>query len=350
MLKTVTILAVSHHGDALQNWDYPETNPLGGSETAALNMAAALKRLGFDVTLITNQTDLPGHQCDIFISLRLWQVFADGHLPGRLNYLWVHDDANQPLVDPLEDQTLAQQVYNACDGVMVLSHYQQQRWMNTLHLPVGKIFLTTNGISLSRFATASPVPLTSRQPWAYYASTPWRGLEPLLKLWPIIKDAVPEAQLHVYSSMKVYNPSIQNDKNGELYRLAHQLPGVHYHGSVGQAELRHMAQQCRALAFPSTFPETSCIVAMEAMAAGAVVVGTALGALPETAWHNPLIPLSKGWTERWAFELIRIFTDDGYYNRLARQNRQTIQYYDWDRVAQRWLEQFRLAHLLKYGT
>jgi len=348
MFKSITILAISHHGDALQNWDYPENHPLGGSETAALNMAAALKRQGFDVTLITNEADLSGHQCDVFISLRVWQVFADGHAPGRLNYLWAQDDVNQPLVNSLEDAALAEQVYHVCDGIMLLSHYQQQRWMNVLHAPMGKIFLTTNGVALPRFS-ADGAPPANRRPWAYYASTPWRGLEPLLKLWPVIKDAVPDAQLHVYSSMKVYNPATQKDDNRELYHLAQRLPGVHYHGSVGQAELRRTAQQCRALAFPSTFPETSCIAAMEAMAAGAVVVGTALGALPETAWHNPLIPLSKGWAERWAFELIRIFTDDRYYNRLARQNRQTIQYYDWDNVAHRWIEQFRLAHLLKYG-
>jgi len=119
------------------------------------------------------------------------------------------------------------------------------------------------------------------------------------------------------------------------------MDGVDYLGSVGQRQLREVAATCRALAYPCVFPETSCIVAMEAMAAGCVVVGTSLGALPETAWRNPLALLGEGWGDRWIEALLRVFTDDAYYAMLAEENVRHAQLTGWDSVARKWLTQFQ---------
>jgi hypothetical protein len=57
---------------------------------------------------------------------------------------------------------------------------------------------------------------------------------------------------------------------------------VEYVGSVGQVRLAQELGGVAVLAYSSTFTETSCIAAIEAMAAGAEVFITRLGALPET--------------------------------------------------------------------
>ena len=337
----ITIFISSSHGNVLQDLDWPENHPVGGSETAALRLARALKRLGENVQIMTDAEQLAQHTCDIFISLRVWQVFHNGLYPGTRNYLWCHDNSDQPLGKGLEDLQIAKPIYDRLDGVIMLSHYVTQRWIATLNLPLNKIIMTTNGIPLQLFKP-HPEKLAARKPWAYYSSTPFRGLELLLLAWPHILQAVPEAQLHICSSMKVYDPEGKTDAGfSHLYEKAKSLPGIHYHGSLSQAELRNVAQRCRVLAYPCVFPETSCITAMEAMAAGCVVVSTALGALPETAWQNPLVPIADGWLNQWIVEVTRMFLDNNQYTKKALQNLAVARYYDWNYIAKDWVQFFK---------
>lgn len=340
----------SGHGEALKDLDYCEKNPLGGSETAMLRIAKVFKERGFDVSIHINLDDLSQMTPDVFVSLRDWRPFyneetQEGRGIGNLNYLWCQDDVDQQMVRGLADKEIASKVYTSIDGVIQLSHYQLQRWLHELNLPIEKVFLSSNGVQLSAFASA-PATIRDRKPQAYYASVPWRGLKELLEIWPLVKGAVPEATLKVCSSMKVYKAEEQENLE-KLYDLARSLPGIDYRGSVSQAKLREIALTSRALAYPCVFPETSCIAAMEAMASGAAVVGTSLGALPETAWRNPLIPIQDGWGDAWGFELARVLVDDTYYQTIAEQNLTVSRYNDWKSVADRWAQRFRSDLLSK---
>lgn len=334
----IVFFVFSAHGDRLHEPDYPEINPVGGSETAALRLAQVMRDFGHSVRLITNESELQGLSCDVFVSLRVWQIFQGGY-PGRVNYLWCQDDFNQKIVEDLRDPKIALPIYNRLTGLFMLSTYQQVQWIRNLNLMVEKIIPTTNGIPFARFVVDETA-FKSRKPWCYYASTPFRGLNLLLQAWPDVKKAVPDAQLHLFTSMKVYN-SEDTDEYREMYELARSLPGINYRGSVGQAELRETAIQSRALAYPCTFPETSCIAAMEAMAAGCAVVSTSAGALIETAWKNPLIAPGGNWLPVWSRALIRVLSDDDEYERLASQNRNIARYYDWSVVAGQWEARFK---------
>jgi glycosyltransferase involved in cell wall biosynthesis len=334
----IVFFVFSGHGERLHEPDYSELNPLGGSETAALRLAQVMRDNGQNVRLITNENQLKGLSCDVFVSLRLWQIFQGGY-PGKVNYLWCQDDFNQKIVEELRDPKIALPIYNRLTGLFLLSTYQQVQWIRNLNLMVEKIIPTTNGVPLDKFEVDESA-FRSRKPWCYYSSTPFRGLSLLLQAWPDVIKAVPEARLHLFTSMKVYNAE-ETDDYTRMYDLAQNLPGVEYRGSVGQAELRETALQCRALAYPCTFPETSCIAAMEAMAAGCAVVSTSAGALIETAWKNPLIAPGGNWLPVWTQALIKVLTNDDEYERLARQNRDVVKYYDWPIIAHQWIGRFR---------
>ena len=83
---------------------------------------------------------------------------------------------------------------------------------------------------------------------------------------------------------------------------------ISYRGSVSQSELAQELAGVTMLAYPNTFAETSCIAAMEALAAGLCVVSSDLGALPETcgAWARLVPPVGKDRThEQFAVDFAR---------------------------------------------
>jgi glycosyltransferase involved in cell wall biosynthesis len=112
---------------------------------------------------------------------------------------------------------------------------------------------------------------------AAYTSTPFRGLDVLARAFPL---AGIETGLDIYSGMAIYHAP--ETRYVPLYEALKATPRCHMHGPVGQDELAVRLKPVSFLTYPSTFAETYCIAALEAIAAGLKVVSTDLGALKET--------------------------------------------------------------------
>ena len=99
-----------------------------------------------------------------------------------------------------------------------------------------------------------------------------------------MEDARNDFEVDVYSSFKLYGRDEQDEmpEFKELYGRLGELKSVNYHGTVSNDEIRKALTETHILAYPSTYLETSCLVAIEAMAAGCMTVVPNWGALPET--------------------------------------------------------------------
>jgi glycosyltransferase involved in cell wall biosynthesis len=289
-------------------WNYTPASayqvPLGGSQSAICYLSEQLALLGQDVRLfngtaqvsvsrgvtvapLTKVSAATWKELDVVV-VQNWAKL--GHeLKPRLRpdarlILWTQHAHDQPAMRALSDPTFR----NAHDAFVFVSDWQRREYLNAFAIDANRAFVMRNalGPAFERLFSAEETILTAKSspPVLAYTSTPFRGLELLLDVFPRIRAALPGVTLRVYSSMQVYQLSPERDaqRYGELYNRCRNTPGVQYVGSLPQPELATELRQVPVLAYPNTFPETSCIAVMEALASGCRVVTSDLGALPET--------------------------------------------------------------------
>jgi glycosyltransferase involved in cell wall biosynthesis len=341
----------------------PYQRPIGGTQSAASYLSVELARRGHTVFLI-NSTTTPGVYSDV-TCLNLAEggpgAFLNGFdvvivVSGTLGtymrqtervttkmVLWAHmahdQTAMQGLRDPVER--------GAWDGFAFVSEWQRDHACRSFGLKPEKTAILRNAVGPSFLDQPIETPWfqSGAPPRLVYTTTPFRGLTHLLAAFPRIRATVPDVTLSVFSSMKVYQYADGTDPFENLYKAAGSMDGVEYRGSVDQPRLAAELSDAAALAYPSIFAETSCIVAMEAMAIGADVLATDEGALPETlsgfGRTTKLLKNQAAFTESYARLVIDALSEMQAEPEAAAQQRDArIEFIRstcrWDRRAEEW--------------
>lgn len=214
-----------------------------------------------------------------FIMSRVRDEFFD----DRPTILWLQDLPEDPesqhLRDPESRKRFAKIVFN--------SHWQQQQYFMKLGVPYEE------GVVLKNCCEPfDPHEKPEGKKRLIYFSTPHRGLNILESAIRVLEDQRDDFELDVYSSFKIYGWEEQDKEFQELFDRLGELKSVNYHGTVSNEEIRSALQRSHVLAYPCTYVESSCCVAIEAMAAGLVAVVPNYGALTETC-------TDYGWMYNW---------------------------------------------------
>ena len=188
----------------------------------------------------------------------------------------------------------------------------------------------------------------SEHPTLVYTSTPFRGLDILVRCFPKIRERIPNAKLRVFSSMKIYQMEDSDDKFAKLYDTCRDTPGIEYVGPVPQPQLARELKSATVLAYSNSFAETACVAMMEAMASGCMIVSSHLGALPETTAGYAQLLSEKPGTEAYdaAFieEVVRALESvsgserDAVENHLRKQVNYCQQHYRWAAKVDAWVK------------
>ncbi len=169
-----------------------------------------------------------------------------------------------------------------------------------------------------------------------YFSAYYRGLECLLKMWPAIRKAVPDATLDVYYGWESW---VAIEGEDSFYERMEALfddlkdEGVTVHGRVSHTELAKAMKQTQVWAYPTEFPEIHCITALKAQEAGCYPVVTTVAALKETVQCGDKIRTQRIYTDTYKQGL---FVDAVVAALKEEKTGTPVPNTDWSNVAKQW--------------
>lgn len=194
---------------------------------------------------------------------------------NRPTILWLHDMFNDPEAQHLQDAEQRKRF----DKLVFVSNFQKTQYELAYGLKPSEYVILKNCIEPIE-AHVKPSP--ADQINIIYHTTPHRGLDILVPVFEELCNHYDNIVLDVYSSFNIYGWGERDADYEHLFEKCRNHPKINYHGYQPNSVVREALKKAHIFAFPSIWPETSCIAAMEAMSARCAVIAPDFAALPET--------------------------------------------------------------------
>ena len=322
-------------GESGEPWG-PESlkGGVGGSEQAVIYLARQFEDVYVYNGIAKSQTDLnvqylpcssiSEEETDALIVWRTpGQILKLSHVKAKKKILWLHD-----LVDEME---LLPFIHHY-DLVVLATKFHRSIYPN---IPDHKFKIIPLGIDIE---SISKISLKKRNPWKIcYFSAYDRGLRVLLEDWTKLKLTFPKLELVVGYGWETMDRLATDRKaykffHGYIESMFNQ-EGIKHLGRVGQERVLSEMACSQLLAYPSIWPETFCLVAVQAQAMGAVPVTTPLAALSETVNFGYKRITEPEWYEAMVEALAH--SDDVEFIR-SKMILETRNNYSWESIAKEW--------------
>ena len=268
------------------------------------------------------------------------------HLPDQIKLsdhaykiLWAHHAYDQHLFYEFD--------HNIVNHIVSPSEWNRQMFIQYHKVPEDKISVIPNGVaemfSYSDKKTKSMI----------YTSIPYKGLEVLAKVIPLVHKKHPDTKFKIFSSMSLYGDD-QLDTYIDTYDLLKSLPNVEYSRAIDREKLVEHYQEAAFFVHPNKWEETFCVSMTEAMRCGAFPIITDIGALPEVAGENnaQVVPIegnptNKGYevtdnfinnfAETCCLILDHYDKDKSYHKQVSKRiSDYVIEKYNWKTISNQW--------------
>ncbi len=256
----------------------------------------------------------------------------------KLNILWQKNSWDQP---NLQEFFTNKNRHNEYDWYVFNSHWNYEKFRYFFNIPTERSVVIKNGAEefpqRKIYKKGDPIHLI-------HHCTPWRGVNVLLRAMQEIKNK--NITLDIYSSSMVYGSDfneVHDEQFKPLYEQAKQLPNVNYIGYKPNEFIKKMMPTYDMFVYPSIFEETSCVSALEALAAGVHVITNNFGALYETCSEWPVyINYSTNYEQMATDTAKAIETAAGYLHEdyiqehLNEQQKFYKKFYNWKKKGHEW--------------
>ena len=240
-------------------------NALGGTELLAERLVKGLKKELFKNTnIIFNRPDL-----------------YEQYMNAGKNIFYFHDLPD----DRMYKNFFGSKMVNRFSHFVFNSEYQKEAFCNKFDLKgrgISVIKNSINPIEMKKKKYDGKVNLI-------YHTTPHRGLELLAHCFPKVLAENDKVHLKVFSSLKIYGWDEKDKVFEPLYKKLKGMKNVEYSSNVSNEKIRSELINSHIFAYPSIWPETSCLAAIEAMSAKNLLVLPNLAALKETGGKSKFI-------------------------------------------------------------
>ena len=241
------------------------------------------------------------------------------HLPDQIKLsdhpykiLWAHHAYDQHIFFEFD--------HNIVDHIVSPSEWNREKFIRIHKVPPQKISVIPNGVaemfSYSDKKTKSMI----------YTSIPYKGLEVLAKVIPLVHKKHPDTTFKIFSSMSLYGDD-QLELYSDTYTLLKSLPNVEYSEATDRENLVQHYQEAAFFVHPNKWEETFCVSMTEAMRCGAFPIITDIGALMEVAGENnaQVVPIEGKHTNK-GYEVT-----DNFINNFAETCCLILDHYDKDK-------------------
>lgn len=330
------------------SWD-PTAKSLGGSEQAIVHLSTSWVKLGKKVAVygLIKECEYGGVDFfdwkkfpfnETFNTLILWRVYGllcGGPFPMKANRIWLD------LHDGTIANTFLENWYrygSKVNKIFFKSNYHKKLFDKSLRITLAKerYAIIPNGVRVDEFSVN--IEKVPRNPYRFcYCSCYTRGLMPILQyVWPIIMNAEPRAELHLYYGMDYV---MDQDFKRTMTELI-AGPGVMDHGRQPlEIIAREKYMSNFHLYLTNSDSEIDCITVRESCVTGAIPILSTHGIFNERdGIHFELNEGDAMSYVRIAIELIKLMKDnnlDTFRNKL-KESKNLIK---WDTVAAKWLDE-----------